>query len=48
MDLDSLLGRGAYGEAALYLTLSVGGGLLGAVLGRLLGLWLTQGRPPLS
>ena len=48
VDLDSLLGRGAYGEAALYLTLSVGGGLLGAVLGRLLGLWLTQGRPPLS
>ncbi len=36
-DLDSLIGRGAYAEAALYLLLSVGGGVLGASLGRVLG-----------
>lgn len=36
-DLDGLLQRGAYGEAALYLSLSIGGGVLAALLGRVLG-----------
>ncbi|GHG08447.1 putative fluoride ion transporter CrcB [Deinococcus piscis] len=36
VDLDQLLTRGAYGEAALYVGLSVGGGLMAAVLGRVL------------
>ncbi|ADY25520.1 CrcB-like protein [Deinococcus proteolyticus MRP] len=36
VDLDQLLARGAYGEAALYLGFSVGGGVLAAVVGRLL------------
>lgn len=36
-DLDGLMQRGAYGEAALYLSLSIGGGVLGAIVGRWLG-----------
>ncbi|MDO4262625.1 MAG: CrcB family protein, partial [Deinococcus sp.] len=36
VDLDQMLIRGAYGEAALYLSLSVGGGVLAAALGRVL------------
>lgn len=42
VDIDQLLTRGAYAEAALYLGLSVGGGVLAAALGRAVGLWLTQ------
>lgn len=36
VDLEQLLARGAYAEAALYLGLSVVGGVLAAVLGRVL------------
>ncbi|WP_261663252.1 fluoride efflux transporter CrcB [Deinococcus sp. Marseille-Q6407] len=40
VDLDTLLARGAYAETALYLGLSVGGGVLAAALGRWLALGL--------
>ena len=43
-DVDGLLTRGAYPEAALYLGLSVGGGVAAALTGRLVAAWLT-GQP---